>query len=38
MAVEIDIGQRIKSHRRSNHLTLKQLAEKVGCTDAYSLR
>jgi transcriptional regulator with XRE-family HTH domain len=35
MALEIDIGQRIKSHRRSNHLTLKQLAEKVGCTDAY---
>jgi len=22
-------------HRHSNHLTLKQLAEKVGCTDAY---
>ncbi len=35
MALEIDIGQRIKSHRQSNHLTLKQLAEKVGCTDAY---
>ena len=35
MALEIDIGQRIRSHRQSNHLTLKQLAEKVGCTDAY---
>jgi transcriptional regulator with XRE-family HTH domain len=35
MALEIDIGQRIRSHRQSNHLTLKQLAEKVGCSDAY---
>lgn len=35
MALESDIGQRIRSHRHSNHLTLKQLAEKVGCTDAY---
>jgi transcriptional regulator with XRE-family HTH domain len=35
MALEIDIGHRIRSHRQSNHLTLKQLAQKVGCTDAY---
>jgi transcriptional regulator with XRE-family HTH domain len=35
MALEADIGSRIKTHRQSNHLTLKQLAEKVGCTDAY---
>jgi len=35
MALEADIGLRIKAHRQSNHLTLKQLAEKVGCTDAY---
>lgn len=35
MALETDIGGRIKSLRQSNHLTLKQLAEKVGCTDAY---
>jgi transcriptional regulator with XRE-family HTH domain len=34
MALEMT-GQRIRSHRQSNHLTLKQLAEKVGCTDAY---
>jgi transcriptional regulator with XRE-family HTH domain len=35
MAPELDIGARIKTHRQGNHLTLKQLAEKVGCTDAY---
>ena len=35
MALEAKIGLRIKAHRQSNHLTLKQLAEKVGCTDAY---
>jgi transcriptional regulator with XRE-family HTH domain len=35
MALEAEIGPRIKAHRQSNHLTLKQLAEKVGCTDAY---
>lgn len=35
MAPELDIGTRIKARRQSNHLTLKQLAEKVGCTDAY---
>ena len=35
MAFESEIGSRIKIHRLSNHLTLRQLAEKVGCTDAY---
>lgn len=35
MPLETDIGGRIKLLRQSNHLTLKQLAEKVGCTDAY---
>ncbi len=35
MALESNIGGRIKTHRQNNHLTLKQLAEKVGCTDAY---
>ncbi len=35
MALEAHIGGRVKMHRQSNHLTLKQLAEKVGCTDAY---
>lgn len=35
MSVETEIGQRIKSHRQSNHLTLKQLGEKAGCSDAY---
>ena len=35
MAVEIDIGRRIRAHRKANGLTLKQLGEKVGCTDAY---
>ncbi|HMK35174.1 MAG TPA: XRE family transcriptional regulator [Desulfomonilaceae bacterium] len=35
MALENHIASRIKAHRQSNHLTLKQLAERVGCTDAY---
>jgi transcriptional regulator with XRE-family HTH domain len=35
MPLETDIGSRLKAHRQNNHLTLKQLAEKVGCTDAY---
>ncbi len=35
MPLEIDIGPKIKARRLSNHQTLKQLAEKVGCTSAY---
>ncbi len=35
MAVEREIGLRIKALRQANHLTLKQLAEEVGCSDAY---
>jgi transcriptional regulator with XRE-family HTH domain len=35
MALEREIGLRLRAHRQSNNLTLKQLAEKVGCTDAY---
>lgn len=35
MAVERDIGLRIKALRQASHLTLKQLAEEVGCSDAY---
>lgn len=35
MPLEADIGSRIKSLRQSNHLTLRQLADKVGCSDAY---
>ncbi|MGC8660289.1 MAG: cupin domain-containing protein [Desulfomonilaceae bacterium] len=35
MSVEIEIGRRIRARRSSNKLTLKQLAEKVGCSDAY---
>lgn len=35
MTIEADIGTRIRSHRQSNNLTLKQLAKKVGCSDAY---
>jgi len=35
MALEMDIGPRLKAQRKAAHLTLKQLAEKVGCTDAY---
>lgn len=35
MAVEMEIGPRIRAQRKAAHLTLKQLAEKVGCSDAY---
>ncbi len=35
MALEIDIGPRIRPHRPGNRLTLKHLANKVGRTDAY---
>jgi transcriptional regulator with XRE-family HTH domain len=35
MGLESKIGQRIRVQRQSNNLTLRQLAEKVGCTDAY---
>jgi transcriptional regulator with XRE-family HTH domain len=35
MSLEIDIGAKIKVRRLSNQQTLKQLAEKVGCTSAY---
>jgi len=35
MSLEIDIGAKIKARRLSNQQTLKQLAEKVGCTSAY---
>ncbi len=35
MAYEVEIGAGIKLRRQAAHLTLKQLAEKVGCTDAY---
>jgi transcriptional regulator with XRE-family HTH domain len=35
MALESDIGKRIKAQRLAANLTLKQLAEKVGCTDSY---
>jgi transcriptional regulator with XRE-family HTH domain len=35
MPLEADIGSRIKSLRQRDHMTLKQLAEKVGCTDAF---
>ncbi len=31
----MDIGGRIKAHRQAHHFTLKQLAERVGCSDAY---
>lgn len=31
----MDIGTRIKGRRKANGLTLRQLAEKVGCSDAY---
>ncbi len=30
-----EIGQRLKTFRRANRMTLKQLAQKAGCTDAY---
>ena len=32
---ELEIGHRIKDRRQSNSLTLKQLSELVGCSDAY---
>ncbi len=32
---DLEIGQRIKDRRLSNSLTLKQLAELAGCSDAY---
>ena len=35
MPVELDIGRRIRAQRKADSLTLKQLAEKVGCTDVY---
>jgi transcriptional regulator with XRE-family HTH domain len=35
MRIEMDIGTRIRALRQNEHLTLKQLAERVGCTDAY---
>ncbi len=35
MSLERDIGVRIKSRRKASGLTLKQLAAKVGCSDAY---
>jgi len=35
MAFVTEIGPRIKTHRLSNHMTLKQLAAAVGCSDAY---
>ncbi|MFH0822490.1 MAG: cupin domain-containing protein [Pseudomonadota bacterium] len=35
MAGEIDVGSRIRVQRKAAKLTLKQLAEKVGCTDAH---
>lgn len=35
MPIETDIGSRIRALRQNEHLTLKQLAERVGCTDAY---
>lgn len=30
-----EIGEKLKAFRSANRLTLKQLAEKAGCTDAY---
>ena len=30
-----DIAKRLKAFRRANRMTLKQLAQKAGCTDAY---
>jgi transcriptional regulator with XRE-family HTH domain len=35
MPLEVEIGVKIKARRQSNKQTLKQLAEKVGCTSAY---
>ena len=30
-----EIGEKVKAYRLANHMTLKQLASKAGCTDAY---
>jgi len=30
-----EIGEKVKAYRLTNHMTLKQLASKAGCTDAY---
>ncbi len=35
MPIEADIGAKIKARRLANRQTLKQLAEKAGCTGAY---
>ncbi len=35
MAIESTIGLRIRQLRKQHNLTLKQLSEMVGCTDAY---
>lgn len=35
MPVQSEIGQRIRAQRQGNHMTLKQLAQVVGCSDAY---
>jgi len=35
MPFELDIGAKIRARRLSNHQTLKQLAEKAGCSSAY---
>jgi transcriptional regulator with XRE-family HTH domain len=35
MSVELQIGTRIRAQRLGNKLTLKRLAELVGCSDAY---
>lgn len=35
MVIESTIGPRIRQLRKQHKLTLKQLSEKVGCTDAY---
>jgi transcriptional regulator with XRE-family HTH domain len=35
MPLEVDIGSKIKARRHGNRQTLRQLAEKVGCSSAY---
>ena len=30
-----EIGEKVKAYRLTNHMTLKQLASRAGCTDAY---
>jgi len=35
MPIEVEIGSKIRARRQSNGQTLKQLAEKVGCSSAY---